>query len=65
MAEDEANDALLALQKTLSGTTEALMAFVECADSGMVPPASLIDAAKRFIDELHRYVNGIKFDGSH
>lgn len=65
MTTDEHQDALLALQRTLSGSAEALIAFTDCAELGISPPESLLVAAKQVIAELHRYVDGVQFDGRH
>jgi hypothetical protein len=65
MGTDTDNDALHRLQSTLSGTAEALFAFIDCAESGIAPPESLVEAAKHYGEELLRYMNGIRFDGSH
>lgn len=65
MATDSDNEALQRLQTTLSGAAEVLYAFVDCAESGIAPPESLLEAAKQYGEELVRYMNGIHFDGTH
>jgi len=65
MRTDSNNDALLRLQMTLTGTAEALFAFIECAESGIAPTEGLLEAGKHYGEELLRYMNGIQFDGAH